>query len=82
MEIICLTQAIVTAILAAQKTQELGSEVEVPGTDEKYIITSKLTIGEMRRQRKQFFNFIKANPLQDPKLVPNNFLHFLANAIV
>jgi len=75
-------QAIATAILAAQKTQELGSEVEVPGTSEKYVITSKLTIGEMRRQRKQFFNFIKANPLQDPKLVPNNFLHFLANAAV
>lgn len=77
-----LLQSIGSAILAAQRSGSVGDVITLPGCQDTYTIKQTISVGEMRRQRKQFLTFLRANPVADVTLVSKNFIHFLTNASV
>uniref|UniRef100_H2ZEG6 Protein KTI12 homolog n=1 Tax=Ciona savignyi TaxID=51511 RepID=H2ZEG6_CIOSA len=76
-----ILQGIGASILAAQKTSGPGEVVLLPGTNETYTISDKVTVADMRRQRKQFLIYLRANPVADISHVPKTFLYFLSNSV-
>nr|XP_026695236.1 protein KTI12 homolog [Ciona intestinalis] len=76
-----MLQSIGASILASQKTSGPGDVVSLPDTNETYTISDKLSVADMRRQRKQFLIYLRANPVSDIKQVPKMFLYFLSNSV-
>ena len=79
---ICIPQTICGGILAAQKSSCEGDTVTLSGgVMQSYTIVKKLTVADMRRLRKQFLIFLRANPVKGLSDVPKNFISYLTNSI-
>ena len=72
-----ILQEISAAIISAQKSGSVGDSVPLPPSCENYIIKEKISIGEMRKKRKEFLSYLRANPVSDVSHVSKTFLYFL-----
>eukprot|EP01132_Coremiostelium_polycephalum_P008514 gene8514-10467_t len=70
------TQEITTVISEALQSSMVGDQIKVPGTDKRVIIHSRLSLSELRLQRRQFFKFAQLHPPQ-PHLIADSFVDFL-----
>ncbi|CAK8694560.1 unnamed protein product [Clavelina lepadiformis] len=77
-----MLQKICGTICAAQKTTSIGETVHFPETGDAYIIKKNIYMPEMRRIRKQFLTFLRANPVSEMSQVPKTFLSFMDQSVV
>ncbi|KAF2076651.1 hypothetical protein CYY_002021 [Polysphondylium violaceum] len=71
-----ITQEITNVVSDALQSSMVGDEIKVPGSNKRVIIHSKLSLSELRTQRRQFFKFAQLHPPQ-PNQIADSFVDFL-----
>jgi len=59
------TQAVVTAIMEAQKTTGAGTEICIPGSSDKILLARSYTLSELARIKRQFLVYAKQKSCHD-----------------
>lgn len=72
-----ITQEVITAILAAQKTSPVGSPIKVPQSSKKVVVYRNVTLAELRRLKTQFINLQKVKTVHDVSKMGDLFVDFL-----
>lgn len=80
-ELDCLTQAVVKELMEGQCASMAG-HVTVSGCGEKVELTRPVTMGELRRLRKQFISYTKLHPVSDYSKITSLFVQYLNRTIV
>ncbi len=81
-ELDCLTQGVVKAIMDAQRSGVSGGQVKVSGSEEGVELTRPITMGELRRLRKQFISYTKLHPVADYSKITTFFVQYLNRTII
>jgi len=71
------TQAVVSAIMDAQKTCGVGVEITVPGSSEKVSLCRQYTLPELARTKRQFLVFAKQKSCHDVSKLSTMFVQYL-----
>jgi len=76
-ELDSLTQTIVQSLMDAQKNAVPGDKLAVSGTEEKVIMKSTRSLGELTRLRRQFISYTKMHPVDDRTKLASMFVTFI-----
>jgi len=79
-ELDSLTQTIVQSLMEAQKNAVPGDSLTVSGTDQKVIMKSARSLGELTRLRRQFIAYTKSHPVDDRAKLASMFVTFINNS--
>eukprot|EP00092_Neocalanus_flemingeri_P016299 GFUD01017644.1.p1 GENE.GFUD01017644.1~~GFUD01017644.1.p1 ORF type:complete len:277 (-),score=66.49 GFUD01017644.1:160-990(-) len=71
------TQAVVTAIMEAQKTTGAGTEICIPGSCDKIQLSRLYTLSELARTKRQFLIYAKQKSCQDVSKLSTMFVQYL-----
>merc|ERR1711973_279113 len=71
------TQAVISAVMDAQKTSGAGSEVFIPGTKEKVYLQRTYTLAELTRTKRQFLVFAKQKSCHDVSKLSTMFVQYI-----
>jgi len=71
------TQAVVTAIIEAQKSTGVGTEIRVPGSDDRIKLNRQYTLSELARTKRQFLVYAKQKSCQDISKLSTMFVQYL-----
>merc|ERR1711997_1206443 len=71
------TQAVISAVMEAQKTSGPGSEVFIPGTKEKVYLQRNYTLAELARTKRQFLVFAKQKSCHDVSKLSTMFVQYI-----
>jgi len=71
------TQAVVTAIMEAQKTTGAGTEICIPGSSDKIQLNRAYTLSELARIKRQFLVYAKQKSVQDVSKLSTMFVKYL-----
>jgi len=71
-----ITQEITNVVSDALQSSMVGDEIKVPGSNKRVVIHSKLSLSELRTQRRQFFKFAQLHPPQAHQIA-DTFVDFL-----
>ena len=71
------TQAVISAVMDAQKTSGAGSEVFIPGTKEKVYLQRTYTLAELARTKRQFLVFAKQKSCHDVSKLSTMFVQYI-----
>lgn len=71
------TQAVVSAIMDAQKTCGVGVEIIVPGSSEKVNLNRQYTLPELARTKRQFLVFARQKSCQDVSKLSTMFVQYI-----
>merc|ERR1711874_475867 len=77
-----VTQAIVAAVMEAQKTGHEGHEVALPGTKERFRLERSYTLSELSRAKRQFITYAKARAVEDVDKLATMFVQYLNTSLV
>ena len=79
----CLTQAVVKKVMEAQHGGGIpGGGVIVSGSKEGVELSRPVTMGELRRLRKQFISYTKLHPVTDHSKITSLFVQYLNRTII
>lgn len=81
-ELDCLTQAVMKEVMDAQNSGTAGGDIKVSGSEEKVELSRPVTMGELRRLRKQFISYTKLHPVNDYSKITALFIQYLNRTIV
>jgi len=71
-------QAVVQAVLESQRCGvQPGSDITVPGTQERVKLTRNLTLAELARTKRQFLVYSRQNPCQDLSKLATMFVQYI-----
>lgn len=79
-ELDSLTQTIVQSLMEAQKNAVPGDLLPVSGTDQKVVMKSARSLGELTRLRRQFIAYTKMHPVDDKTKLASMFVTFINNS--
>eukprot|EP00090_Calanus_glacialis_P034481 TRINITY_DN5801_c0_g1_i1.p1 TRINITY_DN5801_c0_g1~~TRINITY_DN5801_c0_g1_i1.p1 ORF type:complete len:277 (-),score=81.18 TRINITY_DN5801_c0_g1_i1:21-851(-) len=71
------TQAVVSAIMEAQKTTGAGTEICIPGSSDKIQLNRVYTLSELARIKRQFLVYAKQKSCQDMNRLSTMFVQYL-----
>jgi len=71
------TQAVVTAIMEAQKTTGAGTEICIPGSSDKIHLSRLYTLSELARIKRQFLVYAKQKSCMDISKLSTMFVQYL-----
>lgn len=74
-----VTQQVISAIMDAQNTYAVGTEVTVVGCSRKFRIERKVSLAEFRRLRRQFLKITQLNPVSSERIGDAFVTYLIAN---
>ena len=75
------TQVVVTSVINAQQTAVPGDMLAVPGTGDKFCMSRKVPMAELRRLRRQFIGYTKLHPIEDHERILSLFVQYLNKSL-
>ncbi|EGG16460.1 hypothetical protein DFA_08998 [Cavenderia fasciculata] len=71
-----VTQEVCNVVIDALQSSLVGDAIKVPGTEKRVMISSKMSVGELRNQRRQYFKLAQLHPPL-PHQIADYFVDFL-----
>lgn len=75
------TSSINSALLEAQKLGLGGSDLKVPGTEERVRATRHVTMAELAKTKRQFINYAKTRAIEDVGKLATMFVQYLNSTL-